>query len=190
MNPTDEATTSDAKLMELVKSGRVEHLSTLFLRHHRQLFNFFLRQTCSRSISEDLVQEVFYRILKYRSTYQNQAVFSVWMYRIARNVHFDLLRSRREEIPLEESPPLAADRAQQPEEKTATQNEVSLIQKALDMIAPKKKELLLLTRFQEMKYKDIATLLGRREGTVKADVHRALLELGKRYRQLQGEVIA
>ena len=61
---------TDQAVMLTVRNGDVERISVLFHRHHRMLFNFFLRLTGNRSLSEDLVQEVFLRMLKYRQTFQ------------------------------------------------------------------------------------------------------------------------
>jgi len=93
---------TDVQMMEDVRDGKVEKLAVLFERHHVPLFNFFLRLTGSRSISEDLVQDVFYRILNYRHTYKGQSNFTTWMYQIARNTHIDFLRKKKEELPLDE----------------------------------------------------------------------------------------
>ena len=84
--------------MLAVRDGDVERIGVLFDRHHRMLFNFFLRLTANRGLSEDLVQEVFFRMLKYRQTFQAGTNFTAWMYQIARNAHLDQSRKRRLEI--------------------------------------------------------------------------------------------
>src|SRR5258708_40287137 len=90
--------------MLAVRDGDVERMGVLFDRHHRMLFNFFLRVAGNRGLSEDLVQEVFFRMLKYRHTYQGAANFTAWMYQIARNAHLDHTRKRRLEIVPDEEP--------------------------------------------------------------------------------------
>ena len=82
---------TDNQVMLDVREGKVEKLAILFERHHVALFNFFLRLTGNRAASEDLVQDVFTRILKYRATYMGEDRFTVWMYKIARNAHIDSL---------------------------------------------------------------------------------------------------
>lgn len=178
--------TSDNRLMEEVREGKVERLAILFERRHVMLFNFFLRLTGNRSASEDLVQDVFFRILKYRDTYQGQSKFTVWMYQIARNVHVDHLRKQKPEVPLDEqfeepavAEPLAIDRL-------SAEVDVALLKRALDRLPLRKREVLLLSRFQEMKYREIAELLGCDIGSIKSTIHRAVKELGKIYVELQG----
>src|ERR1700742_2713839 len=69
-----------------VKAGDLERMSLLFERHSRALFGFLYHLTQRREASEDMVQTVFYRMLKYRSSFTADSNFTGWMYHIARNV--------------------------------------------------------------------------------------------------------
>src|SRR6202008_2396734 len=88
---------TDEGLMLAVKNGDVARLGILFDRHHRALFDFFSRMTGSRTAAEDLVQDVFFRILKYRQTFCDESRFRAWMFRIARNARFDYFKRRQSE---------------------------------------------------------------------------------------------
>jgi RNA polymerase sigma factor (sigma-70 family) len=178
--------TSDNRLMEEVRDGKVERLAILFERYHIMLFNFFLRLTGNRSLGEDLVQDVFFRILKYRKTYQGQSKFTVWMYQIARNVHVDHLRKQKQEVPLDEQFEEPAVAETPAIERLSAEVDAALLKKALDRLPLRKREVLLLSRFQEMKYREIAELLGCDIGSIKSTIHRAVKELGKIYFELQG----
>jgi RNA polymerase sigma-70 factor (ECF subfamily) len=182
--PLDEA--SDNLLMEEVRDGKIEKLAILFERHHIMLYNFLLRLTGNGNISEDLVQDVFFRILKYRKTFEGQSKFTVWMYQIARNVHVDYLRKHRPEVPLEEQFQEAASPEAEPAARMLAEVDINLVKKALDRLPLRKKEILLLSRFQDMKYKDIAQLFGCSISTIKTSVHRAVKDLGRIYIELQG----
>jgi RNA polymerase sigma factor (sigma-70 family) len=181
---------SDNKLMEEIKTGKVEKLAVLFEKYHVPLFNFFLRLTGNRNISEDLVQEVFMRMLKYRSTYQGRSKFTLWMYQIGRNVHIDYLRKKKDEFPLDEqwNDPAASDAS--PSERMEDRQDIQLLRQALAKLPLKKREVLILSRYQDLKYREIAELLGCQIGTVKAHVHRAIKELGKIYFELQGGTVS
>jgi RNA polymerase sigma factor (sigma-70 family) len=181
---------SDNRLMEDVKNGKVEKMAVLFEKHHVPLFNFFMRLTGNRSISEDLVQEVFVRMLKYRVTYQGRSKFTLWMYQIARNAHIDYLRKKKDALPLDEqwSDPITTEDS--PEEKLEGGQEVQLLRQALAQLPLKKREVLILSRYQNLKYKEIAELMDCHIGTVKAHVHRAIKELGKIYFELQGGTVS
>jgi len=178
---------TDNQLMEEARDGKVEKLAVLFERHHVALFNYFLRLTGNRPGSEDLVQEVFIRILKYRATYQGNDKFTLWMYKIARNAHIDHLRKQKDTVPLEDqfeelrSPELI------PEEKVEKARQAALLSRALKKLSPKKKEILLLSRFENLKYREIAELMECPVGTVKVLIHRAVRELGQIYSQLSQE---
>jgi RNA polymerase sigma-70 factor (ECF subfamily) len=172
--------------MEKVSDGKVEKLAILFERHNLMLFNFFLRLTGNRNVSEDLVQDVFFRILKYRSTYKGESKFTIWMYQIARNVHVDYLRKHKRELSLEDQQKEVASQQPTPDEKVAQGQEIAMVREALARLPLKKREVLILSRFQNLKYKEIAVLLGCHIGTVKTHVHRAIKELGKIYLDLSG----
>jgi RNA polymerase sigma-70 factor (family 1) len=181
---------TDIQMMEDVRDGKVERLAVLFERHHVPLFNFFLRLTGSRSISEDLVQDVFFRILNYRHTYKGQSKFTTWMYQIARNTHIDYLRKKKEELPLDEqwSESLSTELA--PDENLEQKQDANLMREALARLPLKKREVLILSRYQDLKYKEIAELLGCQIGTVKAHVHRAIKDLGEIYLELSGGTVS
>jgi RNA polymerase sigma factor (sigma-70 family) len=179
MAPTDNA------LMEAVRDGQIEKLAVLFERHQVVLFNFFLRLTGNRSASEDLVQDVFARILRYRAGYQGRDRFFVWMYRIARNAHIDHLRKRKAELPLDEAVAEPAAVGPGPEEVVEAEHEAALVHRALARLPWKKREVLMLSRYEGLKLREIADLLDCEVGTVKAQVHRALKELGGIYLELR-----
>lgn len=177
--------------MRLVREGDLRKLAVLFERHHRALFHFFLRCTGNREVSEDLVQEVYFRILRYRHTYdEGRSSFTAWMYQIARNAQMDHFQRRRPE-PLpeaDEQSPSAADRlvsAETPaDEAISREQEVALLKRAMDLLPEDKRELLVLSRYQELKYEEIAEILGVEVGTVKVRVFRAVKALGQLYMQL------
>ncbi len=181
---------SDNQAMIEVKEGKVEKLAILFERYHLSLYNFFLRLTGNRSMSEDLVQEVFLRILKYRRTYHGTSAFTVWMYQIARNAHIDYLRKKKEEVPLEEQWAEVEDRELAPTEEMEQKQDIALVRKALAKLPEKKREILILSRYQNLKYREIAQLFGCDPGTVKTTVHRATKELGKIYFELSGGMVS
>jgi RNA polymerase sigma factor (sigma-70 family) len=176
----------DEQLMVQVQDGRVEVLAILFERHHVRLYNFFLRMSRDPSLSEDLVQEVFLRILKYRHSFRGESKFTTWMYQIGRNAHIDHLRSRRPEISIDEAWEEEGSPQPLPAEKAESQQEADLLAMALERLPLRKREVLLLSRFQGLKYQEIADLLACSVQSVKVQVHRSLKELRRHYLDLQG----
>jgi len=173
---------SDEELMSQVRSGVGEMLGLLFERYQTPLFNFYLKLTGDRSVSEDLVQDVFFRILKYRQSYRVETPFRAWMYQIARNARLDYLRRRRPETSWE--PEMSP--AVTPTDTAQSSQEALLLHRALMRMSEEKREVLVLSRFQDLKYEEIARLLSCETGTVKTRVHRALQELREIFLELQG----
>jgi RNA polymerase sigma factor (sigma-70 family) len=176
----------DEQAMAQVQEGRGEMLAVLFERHHVRLYNFFLRLSGDRSLSEDLVQEVFLRILKYRHTFRGDSKFSTWMYQIGRNAHIDHLRSRSPEVSLDSSWEQEASPQPLPAQKAESEQQADLLARALERLPLRKREVLLLSRFQGLKYEEIAGLLACSVQSVKVRVHRALKDLRRHYLGLQG----
>jgi len=174
-----------------VKEGQSALLGVLFERHHRALFNFFAKLTGRREIAEDLVQEVFLRMLKYRHNYGADGHYLAWMYQIARRVHFDYLRKIRHEAYGEkDDDPLIDTRlvSKLPvaDQILAKREEAELVRKALSRLPAEKRELLILARYQDLKYEEIARILECEIGTVKTRVFRALHDLAQIFEGLAG----
>lgn len=169
--------------MQQVRDGDLRRLAVLFERHHRALFQFFARcNGGNREQSEDLVQEVYFRILRYRHTYDPKQPFAAWMYQIARNAKIDYLQRRRPEISREHDEiPSGVMRI---DDKLSRAQELELLRKALDMLPEDKREVLVLSRYQELKYEEIAKILGIEVGAVKVRVFRAVRALGEQYAKL------
>lgn len=174
---------SDEELMSQVRNGIGEMLGVLFERYHVPLFNFYLKLSGNRPLSEDLVQEVFFRILKYRHSYRPDTPFRAWMYQIARNARLDHLRKRRPETSWE--PEMSP--AVEPVDTAQQSQETALLRTALMQISEDKREALVLSRFQDLKYEEIAQMLGCEVGTVKTRVHRAMQELREIFHQLESK---
>ncbi len=75
---------TDEILMAKVAAGDLDVLKTLYERHHKHVFNFLYKMSGDRIVSEDITQEVFYKLMKYRTSYNN-GKFVSWLLTIARN---------------------------------------------------------------------------------------------------------
>lgn len=171
----------DEEIMLQVRNGAGEMLGVLFDRYQMPLFNFYTRLTADRAVSEDLVQEVFLRILKYRHTYTPGNSFRTWMYQIARNARADDLRKQRPQTSL--TPDLHGSFT--PRDAAEAQQDTWLLGRALMQLREDQREILVLSRLQELKYEEIAQLLGCEVGAVKVRVHRALKELREVFQSLR-----
>jgi RNA polymerase sigma factor (sigma-70 family) len=181
---------SDNQLMLQVRDGNAEKMGILFDRYQKMLYNFFLRLTNDRAGSEDLVQEVFLRMLKYRHTYRGDGRFSNWMFHISRNTHVDYFKKQNREQRLPGDEQNVASQDSNPGDMMEQDQEIRLLQTALAQLPGEKKEVLILSRYHNMKYEDIAEIQGCQVGTVKARVHRAIKDLRDIYFNLSGEKAA
>lgn len=170
-----------------VRAGDVGKLEELFEHHHRSLFHFFLHLTASRSASEDLVQEVFYRILKYRHTYQPETSFRAWLFQVGRNVHADFAGKRKGEVALPDEVTELRAVDTLPDRQAQKNQEAVLLRRALAALPREKREVLIMSRYMELKYDEIASVMKCEVGTVKVRVYRALRELSDRFLALSGE---
>jgi RNA polymerase sigma factor (sigma-70 family) len=177
---------SDNSLMVKVRDGDLDRLGLLFERHKKPLYGFFRGLTRQQELSEDLVQNTFLRILKYRHLFKGEGDFRAWMFQIARNVHHD--HHRKNKINASEELDDWQDKLGHNENRSTEMlqaDEQQMLSMAMDRLPIDKREILLLSKYQEKKYQEIGEILGCSEGAVKVKVFRALQELKEVYKQLE-----
>lgn len=176
----DSGARSDEELMAAVQEGDLEQLGVLFTRHHVRTHALCFRLTGSADAADDLTQGVFLRVLKYRRTFDARSAFRSWLYRIAYNAaveHRRLAAARAESA-------LGDDVAAEPG-STALDDRHDLLQRALARLPADKRDVLVMSRFEQLTYREIAELLGCTEGTARVRAHRALEELREICRTLE-----
>ena len=177
--------------MTAVARGNLAGMSEIYRNRHRTLFRFFFRLTGRQATSEDLVHEVFLRMLRYRETYREgtaEGGFESWMYRIARNALTDHARKLRHEVaPGDNELEMIESGRPTPFETTAKRQDLALLHRALRELPADKRELIVLARFQDLSYEQIGSIIGCGAGTVKTRVFRAMKELSHIYSELSKE---
>jgi RNA polymerase sigma factor (sigma-70 family) len=172
---------SDEKIMLLVKEGQLSELTELFERYHVRLYNFFLRLTLDGPLSEDLTQNLFYRIIRYRQSFEpSNGNFRSWMYRMARNIYADHLRQEGRSPARRSEPEEAAERAAAPE-VGYTEEHYEKLDLALAQLSPEQREILVLSRYQGLKYAEISQIKDLSVAAIKVQVYRALRQLRSLY---------
>lgn len=163
-----------------VSRGDLDQLRHLFDRYHVRIYNFFQKMVRNQAVSEDLTQDVFAKVIRYRSSYK-QGNFASWIFTIARNIFSTYYQKQKKE----RSHLINDDLTDSGEVHASDSNEEELnhLQRALLKLNPTDRELIVMHRFQEIKYEQIAEIIGSSEGAVKVKVHRALKKLKDVYFQ-------
>ena len=177
--------TTDSELMRQVRAGRTAALATLFERHHARLYRYCLRMTGQRAAAEDLVQETFMKMLKYKGTFRDDSAFVPWMFGIGRNECLAHLRRTAGDRASGDAHDLADTVA--PVESTHAHDEQELVRRALLELPADRREVLVLSRYEYRSYEEIAEVLDCSVGAVKVRVHRAIKQLRDVYLRLTGE---
>lgn len=167
---------TDTQLMLDVRRGDLDALGTLFRRHHERVHALCFRMTGSPAAADDLVQETFLRVLKYRRGFEGRSRFTTWLYRLARNVCLDRIRRDRRDVALARRAPVETA-GDPPGGVGAGDDRSQALWAALERLSPEKREALVLSRFHDLGYGEIARICACSVGAVKVRVHRALKEL-------------
>lgn len=176
---------TDNALMLKVKSGDLDKLGLLYERHKKRLFGFFYNLNHNPGLSEDLVQNVFVRMLKYRHSYSGEGSFLAWMFSMARNVRYDHYKKNdnrfddltQVEYRITDNINIESDMNKR--------DDLNMLQRAMAKLDEEKREILVLSKFKEMKFSEIGTILGCSEGAAKVKAHRALKDLKRIVQKMQ-----
>ena len=181
---------SDEQLIQWVADGDASCLGTLFERHYRGVYRYCLQMTRSASISEDLVQEVFLKVLKRASTFRGEGSCKAWIFNIARNVTFDYLR--KVDSDAEGSADAADERLidhRSSEQVAAGRQNLQLVERALAEIPAAAREVIWLARFVFDDYEELARALGCTASTARVRMHRAMQALNNAFVRINGAPI-
>ena len=179
-------TLSDNALMLKVKKGELHKLGLLYERYKKRLFGFFYHMNKDAGLSEDLVQNVFIRVLKYKHTYTEESKFITWVFQIARNENYDHYKKQKkhQHKDIDEVGYVLNNSDDIQHEIELSENKITL-HKAMKQLSTEKREVLTLSKFKELKYKEVGEIIGCTEGAARTKVHRALYELKEIYLTLE-----
>lgn len=171
---------TDEMIMNRVKAGHLADLSELFERYHVRIYNFMLKLTYDRSVSQDLTQNLFYRIIKYRQSFNDAYTFKSWIYQLARNIHADYCKTSKKLIDKYTSVE-KYDENTSAETAEFIEEDYERLEKAMSKLKPEQKEIIVLSRFQGLKYSEISAIHKSSVPAIKVQVHRAIKELRNYY---------
>lgn len=176
---------TDEQLMSYIKEGKLNYLNELFNRYSKRIYNYFLKSTLEKSDSDDLTQDLFIRVMKYRNSYKDGLSVQFWIFQIARNMvkdYFKKMKVHRDQFnPIEVMPEVEEDSNEEQFEKE------QLLHRAMKSLSDDKRELLVLSKFQGLKYEQIAKMRETSVSNIKVQVHRTIKELKELYMAVESD---
>jgi RNA polymerase sigma-70 factor, ECF subfamily len=176
-------TTSDVQLMLDVKAGDEASFDLLLRRYRTPLVNFLYRMVHDSAMAEDLAQEVFLRVYRARKQYSPSAKFTTWLFRIATNLALNSIRDNRHrqmdrslDAPADEedsAPFELPSRDLRVDEHMMERDRCHFIRRAVAALPEKQRVAVLLHKYEEMDYGEIAKVLDCSESALKSLLFRA-----------------
>ena len=170
----------DASLMLRVRDGDEECFRQLLNKHRIPVVNFLYRMVQDRAVAEELGQEVFLRIYRSRNSYEVSAKFTTWMFRIATHVALNNIRDnkaeragRRVEGDSEGRARELPDRVPSAEQRLVDRARLQEVRDAIGRLPEKQRAAVLMHKYEEMEYSQIAAVLECSESAVKSMLFRA-----------------
>lgn len=178
---------AESALVARARSGDPNAFGELVLQNQDRVYNMILRLVSQPEDAADITQEVFLTAYRKLATFRQNARFYTWIYRIATNAAFSLLRKRatRREVP--DPPEIAADRPAAQDGVSARmeeQDRANAVQAALAAIDDDHRAVVVLRDVEGLPYDRIGAILDIAEGTVKSRLHRGRAALRDRLKEL------
>ncbi len=188
MGATAAALDYDAELMLRVKDGDGASFGVLLEKHRLSVIHFLYRMVQNHAVAEELAQEVFLRVYRSRSTYEPTAKFTTWLFRIATHLALNALRDGKHEKSQERLDDASGDLPvrqvsdQRPtvEASMVYQSRLEEVRRAVATLPEKQRAAVLMHKYQEMEYSQIARVLNCSESAVKSLLFRAYESLRAR----------
>src|SRR4051812_36342712 len=186
----------DAELMLRVKDGDGASFGVLLEKHRSSVVHFLYRMVQNAAVSEELAQEVFLRVYRSRATYEPTAKFTTWLFRIAthlalnalRDGKYERLKDRLDDDSGEMPARQLSDKRPTVEQALVYEARMEEIRRAIAMLPEKQRAAVLMHKYQEMEYSQIAAVLNCSESAVKSLLFRAYETLRARLAHMAREV--
>src|ERR1700730_3412909 len=178
----------DAELMLGVRDGDQASFGLLLQKHRGPVIHFLYRMVQNQAVAEELAQEVFLRVFRSRENYEPTAKFTTWLFRIATHLGLNWIRDGRNEK-LQESldrettegaTRQIADLARNVEQELVYRVKLVEVRQAIEALPSKQRAAVLLHKYEEMEYSEIASVLRCSESAVKSLLFRAYEHLRSR----------
>lgn len=184
----------DAELMLRVREGDAQSFALLLAKHRGPVIHFLYRMIQNQAVAEELAQEVFLRVYRSRTSYEPTAKFTTWLFRIASHVALNHIRDgkheRHQESLDEESAEgigrQVASRAPTVEQELVREARLAEVRRTVELLPAKQRAAVLMHKYQEMDYAQIAAALECSESAVKSLLFRAYETLRAKLAHMAG----
>lgn len=171
----------DAELMLRVREGDQASFGLLLERHRGPVIHFLYRMVQNQAVAEELAQEVFLRVYRSRGSYEPTAKFTTWLFRIATHLALNWIRDGKNEkyqesLDLESgdnAPRQVPDRQWTVEQNMVYQSKMREVRLAIEALPAKQRAAVMMHKYEEMEYSQIAKILACSESAVKSLLFRA-----------------
>ncbi len=185
----------DAQLMVRVRDGDADSFEILLDRHRRPVVNYLYRMVRNQAVAEELAQEVFLRVYRARNRYEPTAKFTTWLYRITTRLALNSLRDGRREkwqqsldAAKEDRQALeVADLRRNREQELVEDTRLQEVRHAIASLPEKQRAAVLMHKYQELDYSQIANVLDCSVSAVKSLLFRAYETLRERLAHLAAD---
>ena len=182
---------SDEELIENVKEGCMDSFETLYERYKAKIYNYLYHLIENKQSAEDCTHDVFIHLYKNAAMYSPKAKFSSWLYRMAKNMAFDLLRKSKirravsldkplesfeDAVPLSE---LLSNQEISPAKAAESAEIVNLVRAGISRLNDKDKQIVLLCDIEGLSHREVGEILGYPTETITVKLYRARRRLGK-----------
>lgn len=171
--------TEEALMME-IKNGNLDQASEIYNRYSKMLYNYFAKLSQDRDSGYDMMQDTFLRMIKYKHTYKETGSFKTWLFQIARNVFRDYYKKHKMMITSNTDIGQIGQIAVA-EDGSDLEHRKELLQRSMLKLPEDSREILVLSRYEDLKYKEIADIMDLSVSHVKVKVFRAIQKLREYY---------
>jgi len=192
---------TDKSLIDAHRQGDPTAFGELVRRYGNSVLGYLMRMTGSREQAEDLFQETFKRVHEKAHTFRGPQ-FKGWLFKIATRVAVDSIRRRKRVRVLSLNRELdctdrngeqlgavaVADNSCNPSQQAMRAEQTEQVRQAIELLPAKQRATLVLAYYQQLSYREVATVLGCSIGTVKTQMYRALRTLAERLPDISGVV--
>ncbi len=184
----------DAELMLRVREGDSQSFALLLAKHRAPVIHFLYRMIQNQAVAEELAQEVFLRVYRSRASYEPTAKFTTWLFRIASHVALNHIRDgkherNQESLDQESDEGMSrqvASEAPTVEQRMVREAKFEEIRQAIELLPAKQRAAVLMHKYQEMEYSQIAAALECSESAVKSLLFRAYETLRAKLAHMAG----